>query len=298
MSKINATIATALAAAAFTFTAAPALAAQCNHKGGFNAFVTDFKKEAAGKGISKRGLAALDGVTLDQAVLAADKRQGVFKQTFEQFSGRMISKDRLVKGARHMQQSAAMLSRIEKKYGVPGSVVVAIWGLETDYGVNMGKMSVVRSVATLAYDCRRTDKFQAELADALRIVDRGDMASADMKGDWAGEIGQTQFLPSSYVKYAVNLDGRGRPDLIRSQSDVLASTANYLKSHGWQRGAGWNPGEPNFEVIKEWNKADVYARTIALFAHKLDGDKPSKSADDTAPKKQSPQVARNKQSRR
>jgi len=298
MSKLNATVAAALAAAAFTFTAAPALAAQCNHKGGFNAFVADFKKEAAGKGISKRGLAALDGVTLDQAVLAADKRQGVFKQTFEQFSGRMISKDRLVKGARHMQQDAAMLGRIEKKYGVPGSVVVAIWGLETDYGVNMGKMSVVRSVATLAYDCRRTDKFQAELADALRIVDRGDMASADMKGDWAGEIGQTQFLPSSYVKYAVNLDGRGRPDLIRSQSDVLASTANYLKSHGWQRGAGWNPGEPNFEVIKEWNKADVYARTIALFAHKLDGDKPSKSADDAAPKKPAQKLPNNKRAQR
>ncbi|HVV63427.1 MAG TPA: lytic murein transglycosylase [Pseudolabrys sp.] len=296
MSKVNVTVAAALAAAAFTLTAAPALAAQCNHKGGFNAFIADFKKEAAGKGISKRGLAALDGVTLDQAVLAADKRQGVFKQSFEQFSGRMISKDRLVKGARHMQQNAATLKRIEQKYGVPGSVVVAIWGLETDYGVNMGKMSVVRSVATLAYDCRRTDKFQAELADALRIVDRGDMASADMKGDWAGEIGQTQFLPSSYVKYAVNLDGRGRPDLIRSSSDVLASTANYLKSHGWQRGAGWNPGEPNFEVIKEWNKADVYARTIALFAHKLDGD--AKSAEETAPRKPAQKPPHNKRAQR
>ena len=103
-------------------------------------------------------------------------------------------------------------------------------------------MSVVRSVATLAYDCRRTDKFQAELTDALRIIDRGDMASADMKGDWAGEIGQTQFLPSSYVKYAVNFDGRGHADLVHSVPDVLASTANYLKSHGWQRGQGWGPG--------------------------------------------------------
>jgi lytic murein transglycosylase len=284
MSKVNAAIATAVAGAMLV-AAAPALAAQCNHKGGFKSFIADFKKEAAGKGISQRGLAALDGLTLDDKVLSLDKRQGVFKQSFEEFSGRMISRDRLVKGAKLMQQHAETIRRIEKQYGVPGAVVVAIWGLETDYGVNQGKLSVVRSVATLAYDCRRTDKFQAELIDALRIVDRGDMASADMKGDWAGEIGQTQFLPSSYVKYAVNFDGRGRADLVRNAPDVLASTANYLKSHGWQRGQGWHQGQPNFAVIQEWNKAEVYAKTIALFADKLDGGRSTKGADnDPAPK--------------
>jgi len=270
MSKANATVAAILAGAVLT-TAVPALAAQCNHKGGFPAFITDFKKEAAQQGISPRGLAALNGVTLDQSVLAADRRQGVFKQSFEQFSARMISRDRLTKGAKLMQQYAGQLKHIEQKYGVPGAVVVAIWGLETDYGVNQGKLNVVRSVATLAYDCRRSDKFQAELADALRIVDRGDMAAADMHGDWAGEIGQTQFLPSSYAKYAVSYDGRGKPNLIRSAPDVLASTANYLKNHGWQRGQGWGPGQPNFDAIKEWNAAEVYAKTIALFADKLNG---------------------------
>ena len=278
MSKVNAAIAAALAGAVLV-TAAPALAAQCNHKGGFNGFVAEFKKEAAAQGISKRGLAALDGLTIDKSVLAADRRQGVFKQSFEQFSGRMISRDRLAKGAKLMQQHAGTLKRIEQKYGVPGAVVVAIWGLETDYGVNQGKLPVVRSVATLAYDCRRSDKFQAELIDALRIVDRGDMAGADMRGDWAGEIGQTQFLPSSYVKYAVNFDGRGHADLIRSAADVLASTANYLKNHGWQRGQGWDQGQPNFAVIQEWNKAEVYARTIALFADKLDGGHAIKTAE-------------------
>ena len=206
----------------------------------------DFKKEAAGQGISKRGLAALDGLSIDNGVLAADRRQGVFKQSFEQFSGRMISRDRLTKGAKLMTQHAATLNRIEQKYGVPGAVVVAIWGLETDYGVNQGKLSVVRSVATLAYDCRRTDKFQAELIDALRIVDRGDMASADMKGDWAGEIGQTQFLPSSYVKYAVNFDGRGHADLVHSAADVLASTANYLKEPRLAARPGLGPGPAEF----------------------------------------------------
>jgi lytic murein transglycosylase len=287
MSKAKATVAAVLAGAVL-MTAAPAVAAQCNHKGGFPAFLADFKKEAAHQGISQRGLAALDGITVDQGVLAADRRQGVFKQSFEQFSGRMISRDRLVKGARLMHQYASQIKRVEQKYGVPGAVVVAIWGLETDYGVNQGKLNVVRSVATLAYDCRRTDKFQAELADALRIVDRGDMAAADMRGDWAGEIGQTQFLPSSYVKYAVNFDGRGKPNLVRSAPDVLASTANYLKSHGWQRGQGWGPGEPNFEVIKEWNKAEVYAKTIALFADKLNGGHETKAETAPAPKKPAP----------
>jgi lytic murein transglycosylase len=277
MSKVNAILAATLAGA-MLIAAAPAMAAQCDAKGGFKTFIAEFRHEAAHQGISPRGLAALNGITPDEKVLAADRRQGVFKQSFEQFSGRMISRDRLVKGARLMQQHALTLKRIEQRTGVPGAIVVAIWGLETDYGVNQGKLNVVRSVATLAYDCRRSDKFQAELMDALRIVDRGDMTVAEMRGDWAGEIGQTQFLPSSYVKYAVHFDGRGRPDLIHNVPDVLASTANYFKSHGWQRGQGWDPGEPNFDAIKEWNKADVYARTIALFADKLNAGRTAESA--------------------
>jgi len=278
MSKVNAAFAAALMGATL-IAATPAFAAQCNHKGGFNSFIADFKKEAASKGISHKGLAALEGLSVDDKVLASDRNQKVFKQTFEEFSGRMISKDRLVKGAKMMAQHAETIKRVEKQYGVPGAVIVAIWGLETDYGVNQGKMSVVRSVATLAYDCRRTDKFQAELADALRIIDRGDMASDELKGDWAGEIGQTQFLPSSYVKYAVDFDRKGRADLVRNAPDVIASTANYLKSKGWQRGQGWGPGQPNFVVIQEWNKAEVYAKTIALFADKLDANNTSKRAD-------------------
>jgi lytic murein transglycosylase len=194
----------------------------------------------------------------------------------------------MVKGQRLMKEYGGQIRKIEQTYGVPGGVIVAIWGLETDYGVNLGKMSVVRSVATLAYDCRRTDKFQDELLNALRIIDRGDMAFAQMQGDWAGEIGQTQFLPSSYIKYAVSFSGRGKPDLINNKADVLASTANYLAQKGWRRGQGWGPGEPNFEVIKEWNKAEVYAKTIALFGQKLQGqssqaeEKPAPSKKDVA----------------
>ena len=282
MPKVNAVFAGALAGA-MLIAAAPALAVQCNPPGGFEAFLGDFKKEAASQGVTKGGLAALDGLTIDDGVLAADRQQHVFNPTFEQFSGRMISRDRLIKGAKYLQQMAPVFQRMEQKFGVPAAVVVAIWGLETDYGVVQGKRSIVRSVATLAFDCRRTGKFQAELIDALRIIDRGDMTSAQMVGQWAGEIGQTQFLPSSYVKYAVDFDGDGRRDLVHSAPDVVASTANYLKSHGWQRGQGWSPGEPNFAVIKEWNKAEVYAKTIALFAEKLDGGRTLRGAARSAP---------------
>jgi lytic murein transglycosylase len=272
MTKVNTgkLVIAAVVGAAFTALAGPAFAVTCNPPGGFDAFIADIKKEAAKQGISKRGLAALDGVTLDEKVLASDRRQHVFSQTFEQFSGRMISQDRMKKGTFQLLKNASLINRIEDRFGVPGAVIVAIWGLETDFGVNQGKMSVVRSTATLAFDCRRSEKFQGELIDALRIIDRGDIPADQMRGDWAGEIGQTQFLPSSYMKYAVDFDGNRHADLVRSTADVLASTANYLKGHGWQRGKGWSPGEPNFEVIKTWNKAEVYAKTIALFAVKLD----------------------------
>ncbi len=148
-------------------------------------------------------------------------------------------------------------------------MLVAIWGLETDFGVNTGKFSTIRSLATLAFDCRRADTFRAELLDALRIVERGDLAPTEMRGAWAGEIGQTQFMPSSYLKFAVDFDGNGRRDLLRSTPDVLASTANFLAGHGWQRGKGWEPGSANFAVIQEWNKSEVYARTIVYFADQL-----------------------------
>jgi lytic murein transglycosylase len=279
MTNVNTIAGAVIASAVFIASAAPALAAQCNPKGGFTAFIGEMRKEAAAQGVSKKGLAALDGLSVDDKVLAADRRQHVFKQSFEQFSGRMISKDRMIKGNKMLTQHAATIKKMEQRFGVPGSVVVAIWGLETDYGVTGGKMSVLRSTATLAFDCRRSEKFQGELIAALRIIDRGDMSSNEMIGDWAGEIGQTQFLPSSYVQYAVDFDGNGRADLVRSVPDVLASTANYLKAKGWQRGKGWGPGEPNFEVIKEWNKADVYARTIALFAQKLDAAHNARAAE-------------------
>jgi lytic murein transglycosylase len=259
----------ALAASAVLMTAAaPALAATCG-TGSFQAWLDDFKNEAAAKGISQSAITSgLNGVTLDQGVLTRDRSQRVFSQSFEEFSGRMVP-PRVTRGSNMMKQYGSVLGRIEESYGVPGEVLVAIWGLETDFGVNIGKFPTIRSLATLAYDCRRADTFRAELMDALRIIERGDLPASEMHGAWAGEIGQTQFMPSSYLKYAVDFDGNGRRDLLRSAPDVLASTANYLASYGWQRGKEWEPGSANFNVIQQWNKSEVYAKTIAYFATQL-----------------------------
>jgi lytic murein transglycosylase len=243
-------------------------AAPCG--GDFEVWRAQFEREAAAQGISQRAIASsLEGVTPDPAVLSRDHHQGVFTQTFEQFSGRMISPDRMRKGTAVLARQGALFDRIERQFGVPGPVLVAIWAMETDFGVNQGKFSIIRSVATLAHDCRRPDKFRAELFDTLRIVDRGDMTPAELHGDWAGEIGQTQFLPSSYLKYGVDFDGNGKRDLIHSSADALASTANYLKGYGWKRGEPWGEGTDNFNVILEWNKAKVYAKTIAAYAERL-----------------------------
>jgi lytic murein transglycosylase len=248
--------------------AASALAAPCG-TGSFEAWLDDFKTQAAAKGISQSAIASgLSGVTLDRAVLSRDHSQRVFSQSFEEFSGRMVP-PRLTRGSNMMKQYGSVLSRIEQSYGVPGEVLVAIWGLETDFGVNIGKFPTLRSLATLAYDCRRSEMFQAELIDALRIVERGDLSPQDMRGAWAGEIGQTQFMPSSYIKFAVDFDGNGRRDLLRSAPDVLASTANYLANYGWQRGKDWEPGGANFAVLQQWNKSEVYSKTIAYFATQL-----------------------------
>jgi lytic murein transglycosylase len=266
-------LAPALATAAVLWlvgAAAPASgAAPCG--GDFGTWLQGLKQDAAAQGVSQRTIqSALAGITYDPTIIARDHAQGVFRQSFEQFSGRMVP-PRLARGQHLLQQYAPVFARIEQQFGVPGAVIVAIWGLETDFGANSGKFPTIRSLATLAYDCRRPDKFRGAVIAALQIVDRGDMSPADMRGAWAGEIGQTQFLPSSYLKYAIDYDGNGRRDLIRSVPDVLASTANYLKGYGWQRGQPWGEGTANFQVLLQWNASQVYTKTVAYFAQRLAG---------------------------
>jgi membrane-bound lytic murein transglycosylase B len=244
--------------------ALPVQAATCRDPAGFPAWLAKIKQEAVAQGISASAAdEALAGVSFDQNVIRHDHGQGVFRQSFEQFSQRMVP-PRLGRARALEKRYAPIFAKIEAEYGVSPPVLLAIWGLETDFGAVRGNFRTIQSIATLAYDCRRSDMFKAELFDAMRMVQRG--VSPDMRGAWAGEIGQTQFMPSTYIKYAV-----GGRDLDHSPYDVLASTANFLRAHGWRRGAGWAPGEPNFAAIQEWNKASVYSRTIAYFATRLAG---------------------------
>ncbi len=249
--------------------ASPAQAAPCG--GEFSGWLGTMQREAIAAGVSaSTAQSALTGLTPDPKVLSLDRNQRVFRKSFEDFGIPRVQQ-RLAKARSLMQRHANLLNRIEQQYGVPGAVVVAIWGLETDFGTGTGKQSALRALVTLAHDCRRTERFQNELISALKILDRGDLTLSEMRGAWAGELGQTQFLPSSYLKYAVDFDGNGKRDLIRSVPDVLASTANYLRGYGWQRGGSWQEGSANFNVLKEWNKSSVYQKTISYFATQLAG---------------------------
>lgn len=248
------------------------LAADCGHDGGgFDAWLVRFKTKAAAQGISGATLSsALSGVPYDRNVIRLDRSQRSFKLSFEQFYARRVSGSLISNGQRMMQTHRQLFDRIEKRFGVPPTILVAIWGLETNYGRDGGGgRSILTSLATLAYDCRRSDFFQNELMNALRIIDRGDMSASQLRGGWAGEIGPMQFLPSSYVKFAVDFDGDGRKDLIRSVPDMLASTANFLKGHGWRPQQDWMPGSANYSALQEWNKAQVYSRTIAVMATRM-----------------------------
>ena len=200
-----------------------------------------FKQEAVSQGIPRQAIsAALDGVTFDPAIIRRDSGQGVFAQSFLQFADRMTGGGRYQNGLKQLKANADLLSRIEQRFGVPPAVVAALWGLESDYGAYKGgTYQVIRSVATLAYDCRRPDFFRNQLMGAVRIVERGDLRPDEMIGNWAGELGPTQFTPADYFKHGVDFDGDGRVDMIHSAPDALASAANLLKSFGWQRGQPW-----------------------------------------------------------
>jgi lytic murein transglycosylase len=250
----------------------PTFAARCG--GDFNSFIANISAEAQAAGVSPSVTsAALSGVTQDPAVLSFDRRQrGTFNKTFEQYVSTRVGPGRINTGRAMLQRHAALLSRIEQRFGVPPQIIVAIWGLETDFGKgDMGKLPVFRVLATMAHDCRRTELFQNELLSALKIVQRGDLPLRDMIGAYAGEIGQTQFLPSSYIKYGVDFDGNGHVDLRHSVPDVLASTANLLHVSGFKNGASYGEGTANFEAMREWNRATIYRKTIGYFADRLVG---------------------------
>ncbi|CAN5344507.1 lytic murein transglycosylase [soil metagenome] len=248
----------------------PSFAARCG--GDFQTFVSAMASEAQAAGISQGVISqAFAGVTQDPAVLSFDRRQrGTFNKTFEQYVSTRVGAGRINTGKAMLQRHASLLSRIQQRFGVPPEIVVAIWGLESDFGKgDIGKMPVIRTLATMAHDCRRTELFQGELLAALKILQRGDLPLRDLIGAYAGELGQTQFLPSSYIKYGVDFDGNGHVDLRHSIPDVLASTANLLKTAGFRGGQPYGEGTANFEAMREWNRATIYRKTIGYFADRL-----------------------------
>ncbi len=245
------------AAGIILLTASPSLAASCgNNAKGFDGFIKTFGQEAAANGIGPRALSALDGLAYDPSIVKKDRAQNVFAQSFLQFQGRMVTDYRVKHGAELIKKHKAIFARVEKQYGVPAPVIVAFWALETDFGANIGDLPTIPSLATLAWDCRRPEKFRPQLMAALELIERGDLREDEMRGAWAGEIGQTQFLPYDYNESAVDFDGDGKRDLRGSIPDVLASSANLLRQHGWQ------PGQPWMQEVRvprdlPWEEADI-----------------------------------------
>jgi membrane-bound lytic murein transglycosylase B len=240
-----------------------ASAAQCGSgPGGFEAWKQQFAGEARAKSIGAAGVSALMGANYASATIAADRGQRSFSLSLDQFLAKRGAPAIVARGRAMKQSQAALFASIQARYGVPPGPLIAIWGMETGFGSQHGNQNMLSSIATLAYDCRRPEYFTDQLYAALQLIDRGTL-SASQRGSMHGEVGQTQFLPKNILAYGVgNLE---------SASGALSSTANFLKAHGWRAGAGYQPGEPNFAAIQEWNAAQVYQKAIALMGRQIDG---------------------------
>ena len=229
----------ALIAAAACLPAVPGLAAT----GSFGGFLDGVGAEARRRGIADATIeAAFAGVRPNARVLELDRHQPEFTLSWAQYRARVLPPARLALGREVYARRQALLAQVQQRYPVWPGVVMGIWGLESGFGAKTGNFGIVEALATLAYDGRRTAFFRAELIDALRILDAGDVSPAGMTGSYAGAMGQPQFMPSSYLSYAVDFTGDGRRDIWHSEPDVFASIANYLARSGWQPGVPW--GQP------------------------------------------------------
>lgn len=262
---------TTTALAAFSILAgSTAWAAQCGNTGsGFDAWKSAFAAEAKRAGVGQRGLQALADARYATKTIAADRNQKSFKYSLDKFMQVRGSSTIVKQGRSRKAKNANFYAALERQYGVPAGVIIAIHGMETGFGRFMGDSSVVSAITTLAYDCRRSDFFAPHAIGALKLVDSGSINGAT-KGAKHGELGHTQFLPGNAIKYGVDANGDGRVDFY-NQSDALASTANYLRQKGWKPGQGYQEGQPNFRVLKEWNAATVYQKAIAIMGARIDG---------------------------
>jgi membrane-bound lytic murein transglycosylase B len=241
----------------------PANAAQCGSSAaGFDAWKQEFAQEARAKGIGASTVSALMATNYAGATIAADRGQRSFNLSLDQFLAKRGGSSIVARGRAMKQSQAALFASIQQRYGVPPGPLIAIWGMETGFGSQRGNQNMLSSIATLAYDCRRSAYFTEHLYAALQLIDRGAISPAQ-RGSMHGEVGQTQFMPKAILAYGTgNLEVAG---------NALNSTANFLKAHGWRAGAGYQPGEPNFAAIQAWNAAGVYQRAIALMGRQIDG---------------------------
>jgi len=238
-------------------------AATCgSSSAGFETWKQEFAREAQAKGVGGSAISALMGTSYAQATINADRSLHSFKLSLDQFMVKRGSAAIVARGRSMKQRNAALFASLEQRYGVPAGPLIAIWGMESAFGSQRGNQNMLSSIATLAYDCRRPEYFTDQLYAALKLIERGTV-SASQRGSMHGEIGQTQFLPKTMLEYGVgNLE---------TSSGALASTANFLKAHGWKAGAGYQPGEPNFAAIEAWNAATVYEKAIAIMGRQIDG---------------------------
>ncbi len=206
----------------------------------FSSWMKSFRVEAMEKGISQETLdRALGGIAPLPRVIELDRSQPEFKLTFEEYLSKVVSPTRKRIAAQKLAEHDELLTKISQKYGVQKRYLVTFWGVETSFGKYLGSFNVPQSLATLAFDGRRSDYFRGELLNALTILEQGHIAPEDMKGSWAGAMGQSQFMPSSFLNYAVDWDGDGRRDIWASKADVFASSANYLAKAGWRDDITW-----------------------------------------------------------
>lgn len=218
----------------------PAFAQSPEDAASFASYIEGVKAEARQEGISEHVLArALPGLRINPRVIELDRNQPEVQFTWQRYRSSIVSDSRVAGGQAQYAKHAALLGRVEAEYGVPGAIVVGLWGLESDYGRDVGRFNVIQAVATLAWEGRRRAYFHEQLMDCLRILQRGDIEPQQMLGSWAGAMGQTQFMPDSFLKYAVDFSHTGRRDLWNDYGCVFASTANNLAQEGWVRGEPW-----------------------------------------------------------
>ncbi len=228
----------------------------------------NFKTKATANGIEPEIFEqAFAGVVVNKKVIELDKKQPEKKITHKEYQTKIINDARINEARKQMRENSALLEEIGRKYGVQPRYIVALWAVESNFGRNQGKSDVIRSLATLAFEGRRREFFETELIEALRILQQGHIARENFIGSWAGALGQCQFMPSSFMAYAVDYDGDGKKDIWGNKADVFASIANYLKKSGWKEGQSWGrrvqapehlqPDDKALKSLSQWNNLGV-----------------------------------------